>query len=101
MHRIEIPPSTVGRIEAQRGALHMLETIEPAKTAHLIVDLQNGFMAPDQLLEIAAAREIIPDVNRICAAVRAAGGLNGRLRSDRGQRRIEARLVELCQAFLQ
>ena len=40
-----------------------------------MVDLQNGFMAPGQVAEIATAREIVPNVNRISAAVRAAGGL--------------------------
>jgi ureidoacrylate peracid hydrolase len=40
-----------------------------------VVDLQNGFMAPGQPVEIAAARDIVPNVNRISAALRAAGGL--------------------------
>jgi ureidoacrylate peracid hydrolase len=38
--------------------------------------LQNGFMAPGQPAEIPAAREIVPNVNRISAALRAAGGTN-------------------------
>ena len=40
-----------------------------------MVDLQNGFMAPGQVAEIATAREIVPNVNRISAALREAGGL--------------------------
>jgi ureidoacrylate peracid hydrolase len=40
-----------------------------------VVDLQNGFMAPGEVAEIATAREIVPNVNRISTAVRAAGGL--------------------------
>jgi len=40
-----------------------------------VVDLQNGFMAPGQVAEIGYAREIVPNVNRISAALRAAGGL--------------------------
>ena len=40
-----------------------------------MVDLQNGFMAPGAVAEIATAREIVPNVNRISAALRDAGGL--------------------------
>jgi ureidoacrylate peracid hydrolase len=40
-----------------------------------VVDLQNGFMAPGAVAEIAEARAIVPTVNRISEAVRAAGGL--------------------------
>jgi ureidoacrylate peracid hydrolase len=47
--------------------------MDPAHTA-LVVDLQNGFMAPGQPAEIAQAREIVPDVNRLARATRAAGG---------------------------
>ena len=43
--------------------------------AHIVVDLQNGFMAPGQVAEIATAREIVPNVNRISDAIRRAGGL--------------------------
>ena len=43
-------------------------------TAHIVVDLQNGFMAPGQVAEVPVARAIVPNVNRISAALRAAGG---------------------------
>jgi ureidoacrylate peracid hydrolase len=59
----------------RRDSLHVFNDIDPARTAHLVVDLQNGFMAPGQPAEIAEAREIVPNVNRISAALRAAGGL--------------------------
>jgi ureidoacrylate peracid hydrolase len=76
MHKIEISPAILERVAATRKGLHMFEALDPTKTAHLIVDLQNGFMAPGQPVEIAAAREIVPDVNRISTALRVAGGLN-------------------------
>ena len=53
----------------------MFNDLDPARTAHIVVDLQNGFMAPGQPAEIPMAREIVPNVNRISAALRAAGGL--------------------------
>jgi ureidoacrylate peracid hydrolase len=75
MHKIAISQATIDRVLIRRGSLHVFENLDPARTAHVVVDLQNGFMAPGQPAEIPAAREIVPNVNRISAAVRAAGGL--------------------------
>jgi ureidoacrylate peracid hydrolase len=75
MHKIAISQATIDRVLMRRGSLHVYEKLDPARTAHVVVDLQNGFMAPGQPAEIPAAREIVPNVNRISAAVRAAGGL--------------------------
>lgn len=58
----------------------MFDTIDPARTAHLIVDMQNGFMEPGAPVEVPMAREIVGNVNRVSAAVRAAGGRNYFLR---------------------
>jgi ureidoacrylate peracid hydrolase len=75
MHKIAIPQAAIDRVLKRREQLHVFADFDPARTAHIVVDLQNGFMAPGQPAEIAAAREIVPDVNRISAALRAAGGL--------------------------
>jgi len=80
MHKIEIPPEIQARAMRARGRRYVIETIDPARTAHIVVDLQNGFMAAGAPLEVPAAREIVPHVNRISAALRDAGGLNVFLR---------------------
>jgi ureidoacrylate peracid hydrolase len=54
----------------------MFDHLDPARTAHIIVDLQSRFMEPGAAVEIPQAREIVPNINRIGAAVRAAGDLN-------------------------
>ena len=76
MHKIAIPQAAIDRVLKRRDQLHVFNDLEPARTAHLVVDLQNGFMAPGQPAEIATAREIVPNVNRISASLRACGGLN-------------------------
>jgi len=53
-----------------------LKTIDPRRTAHLVVDMQNGFMAPGAPVEVAEAREVVAEINRLSAALRQAGGLN-------------------------
>jgi ureidoacrylate peracid hydrolase len=75
MHKIEIPQAAIDRVLKRRDSLHVFNDIDPTRTAHIVVDLQNGFMAPGQPAEIPAAREIVPNVNRISATLRAAGGL--------------------------
>jgi ureidoacrylate peracid hydrolase len=74
MHKIAIPSYAVERAHSRRNRLNPFEDIEPARTALVVVDLQNGFMAPGQPAEIAQAREIVPNVNRLAAVTRAAGG---------------------------
>jgi len=74
MHKVAIPSYAIERALARRGRLHPFDGIDPTRTALVVVDLQNGFMAPGQPAEIAQAREIVPNVNRLAAATRAAGG---------------------------
>ena len=65
---------TKARIERIRGKLHPFETIAPEKTALVVVDLQNVFMAEESFYGVAAAREIVPAVNRLATALRQRGG---------------------------
>jgi nicotinamidase-related amidase len=52
----------------------------PERVAHVVVDLQLGFMEQGALAEVPAARAIVPAVNRLSRAVREAGGVNVFLR---------------------
>jgi ureidoacrylate peracid hydrolase len=74
MHKIAIPQAAIDRVLKRRDQLHVFNDIDPKRTAHIVVDLQNGFMAPGQPAEIAAARDIVPNVNHISAALRKGGG---------------------------
>jgi ureidoacrylate peracid hydrolase len=75
MHKVTINPDVIRRVTERRGGLRVFDGIVCKRTAHIIVDLQNGFMAPGQVAEIATARDIVPNVNRISDAVRRAGGI--------------------------
>lgn len=81
MHEIAIPEDVMARgLRLRGGRRHIIEMIDPARTAHVVVDLQNGFMAEGAPVEVPVARKIVGDVNRISDAVRRAGGLNVFLR---------------------
>lgn len=75
MHTSTIYPSVIQRVTERRGGVAVFNHIDPRRTAHVVVDLQNGFMAPGAVAEIAGARDVVPNVNRISSALRAAGGL--------------------------
>ncbi|HUI18623.1 MAG TPA: isochorismatase family cysteine hydrolase [Alphaproteobacteria bacterium] len=74
MAEIEWPAGLVERITERRGRLHCYDRLEPARTALLVVDMQTAFLKPEWPTSLAAAREIVPTVNRLAKAVRAAGG---------------------------
>jgi ureidoacrylate peracid hydrolase len=77
MHKIEMSPALIERLMRDRGGKrHAFEDIVPARTAHVVVDMQNGFVAPGAPVEVPVARAIVPNVNAIAGVLRAAGGLN-------------------------
>jgi ureidoacrylate peracid hydrolase len=75
MHKMSLLPSVVARVTERRGGVRVFGSLDPRRTAHVVVDLQNGFMAEGQLSAVATAPGIVPNVNRISAALRAASGL--------------------------
>src|SRR5215469_7037491 len=70
-----IPDFVVERVVARRGAEHSFAALDPARTALIVIDLQHAFMndAVGHAV-VPAAREIVPAVNRLAAAVRTTGG---------------------------
>jgi|SRR5271157_2511787 len=74
LHRVALPAYVIERIAQRRSSAHAFERIDPVRTALVVVDLQNGFMAPGQPAEIPVARAIVPNVNRLAEATREAGG---------------------------
>jgi ureidoacrylate peracid hydrolase len=74
MHQAGILDAVRERAERNRGSLAVFDRLSPRHTAHVVVDLQNGFMDHGQVAEVPMARMIVPNVNRISAALRAAGG---------------------------
>jgi len=74
MHTLSLPPDLIARVTARAGRAHPFDVIEPAKTAFVVIDMQNYFMHPDYQGAVPMAREIVPHVNRMAAAMRETGG---------------------------
>lgn len=75
MHHYAIPESVRNRVLRGQGKLVSHETIAAARSALVVIDMQNYFVAEGFPLEVPVAREIVPNINRLAAAIRGAGGL--------------------------
>jgi ureidoacrylate peracid hydrolase len=75
MHTLSIPQTVVDRVIARRGREHIHDNLDPAKTALVVVDMQNAFMLPGVAHALCpTAEKIVPNINRLAQAVRATGG---------------------------
>jgi ureidoacrylate peracid hydrolase len=75
MHEVGILDAVRERATRNRGSVAVFDRLSPRHTAHIVIDLQNGFMDHGQVAEVPMARTIVPNVNRISAALRTAGGV--------------------------
>jgi ureidoacrylate peracid hydrolase len=74
MQGYQIPDELIEHANKFRGKVHLWDQFPGSKTALVVVDMQNYFVAPAFPGEAAAAREIVPCVNRLARALRASGG---------------------------
>lgn len=74
MHPYVTPQSIKDRVLRRQGKLLSHETIDAARTALVVIDMQNFFVAEGFMAEVPAARGIVPNINRMAKALRAAGG---------------------------
>lgn len=73
MHNVAIRPHIVERCLARRGKLRWFETLDPARTALVVIDMQETFCAPGAAAEVAAARAITPAINALTERLRPMG----------------------------
>lgn len=59
---------------ADRGKAHPWDTIPVARAAMIVIDMQNYFVAPSSQGEAQTARDIVPAINKLAAAMRGRGG---------------------------
>ncbi|MEM9757035.1 MAG: cysteine hydrolase [Pseudomonadota bacterium] len=67
-HKTEIPDYVIERIMAKRGKRAVFDRFEAAKTAFLVIDMQNFYVA-----EVDTAISIVPNINRLAEVCRAKG----------------------------
>jgi len=75
MHTLNIDPWFINKAKQTRdGRLHAYDTLEARKTALVVVDMQNYFVADGMPACAPEARTIVPNINRLARALRTAGG---------------------------
>ena len=75
MNGVNLPPHIVGRVTARRGTAHPFHDLDPARTALVVVDMQNGFIEESiGFAPVPMARDAVPHINRLARAVRTTGG---------------------------
>jgi ureidoacrylate peracid hydrolase len=74
MHTYVIPQSVKDRVIKRQGKLLSHDSIDAGRTALVVVDMQNYFVAEGFAAEVPKARDIVPNINRMAKALRAAGG---------------------------
>jgi ureidoacrylate peracid hydrolase len=74
MHRYVVPQWVKERVLRRQGKLFAHDTIAAERAALVVVDMQNYFCAEGFPAEVPLSREIVPNINRLARALRAAGG---------------------------
>jgi len=73
MRSAEIRKEIVDRVLARRGRLHLFDSLDPKRSALLVIDMQNAFVAAGAPIEVPAARAIVAPINRLAAELRRRG----------------------------
>lgn len=59
-------------LQARQQRIDSFHPLEPGRTALLVIDMQRGFLEPGAALEVPPGRDLIPGLQRLIAACRAA-----------------------------
>jgi ureidoacrylate peracid hydrolase len=73
MHPYTMPDWVKDRVLKRQGRLHAHDVIDAHKTALVVVDMQNYFVAENVASSVPLSRAIVPNINKFARAMRAAG----------------------------
>ena len=74
MHRYVLSDAIKERLMRRQGKLVSHDAIVATRATLVVVDMQNHFVAEGFPAEIPLSREIVPTINHVARAMRAAGG---------------------------
>jgi ureidoacrylate peracid hydrolase len=74
MHQFSLPADLIEGVTKRTGRAHPFDVMNPAKTAFVVIDMQNYFVKPGFQGEVPPARAIVPAVNKLAVALRGMGG---------------------------
>jgi ureidoacrylate peracid hydrolase len=71
MHNTAIRQHIVDRVIARRGKLHWFDSLDPARTALVVIDMQSTFCEPGSPAEVPSSRDIVEPINQLTHSLRA------------------------------
>jgi ureidoacrylate peracid hydrolase len=75
LHKTQLSTDMVARVMKRRGGkLHAIDRIDPAKTALIVIDMQNVWVKKGMPAYTPYCEAIVPNINRLANAMRTAGG---------------------------
>jgi ureidoacrylate peracid hydrolase len=74
MHPLNLPEDLRSRVTERMGRDHAYDRLDPAKTALVVVDMQNYFVAPGAPAACEHGPAIVPNINRLAEKLRDKGG---------------------------
>ena len=72
MHPYSVSDAVKKRVLGRRDRVIAMDELDAARTAFVVVDMQNYFVGKGFPSEVPMARQIVPAINRMAAALRAA-----------------------------
>jgi ureidoacrylate peracid hydrolase len=74
MHPLNLPKDLRTRVTERMGRDHAYDRLDPSKTALVVVDMQNYFVAPGAPAACDHGPAIAPNINRLAETLRDKGG---------------------------
>lgn len=74
MHPLGISEEITRRLLERRGRIHLYDRLPPARTALVVIDMQNAFCKPGAPVEVPLSRDIVPNINLLAHSLREQGG---------------------------
>ena len=74
MHELGIRDEIKERVITRRGQVHLIDVLDPARTAVVVIDMQATFCAEGGPAEVPLSRDLVDPINRLNGIIRAAGG---------------------------
>jgi ureidoacrylate peracid hydrolase len=73
VHQVQIRSEILDRVLSRRGRIHWFDSLSPAKTALVVVDMQNTFCEAGAPAEVPTSRGIVSNINALTQGLRARG----------------------------
>lgn len=73
MHDVKIRQEIIDRLMARRGRVSWFDSLNPARTALVVIDMQNTFCEPGSPAEVPVSRDIVPNINVLTDSLRERG----------------------------